>query len=180
MKIGFDLDGVIISTSDFKIDQYEKLTKVKLDKWQVNANVIDEYIKDKPTKRELERLSALFNNHPLVDSAFPAMMQKKATKHEFYLISARGRNEEGKEAARQNLAKYDLHLLFQERIFFVVGNMDKSPLIKSLGLDLYVDDRQDIVAQLPNSVGVLFDEHDLFKKTPDLFSRITSFNDLHL
>src|SRR3989339_1980602 len=112
IKIGFDLDGVIIDNTVFKSDVFYKKTGLHLENWNLNSNVIDNYISNIDLRREIDKLSATSIHKITTEKNVDKILLKIKSSAEIYLISSRGKSEDGLLAAQQTIEKLKIAHLF--------------------------------------------------------------------
>jgi hypothetical protein len=178
MKLGFDLDGVLIDNLPIKRDLAFKQKNLSLDLWMLNSNVIDTYITDTTFRREIDAKSAVFPGHPITEPCIDDVLSFLSPKLELYLITARGKSQEGIDCAKILVKKHKLDTFFGNNILLVKNKEEKISKINELGLDYFIDDRKDILLDLPRSKRVLYDPFGLFKSEADSFYLLSTLNEL--
>lgn len=178
MKLGFDLDGVLIDNLLIKRDLIFKQKNVSLDLWMLNSNIIDTYVTDTTFRRKVDAMSAVFSEHPITESCIDDVLSFLSQKLDLYLITARGKSQEGIDCAKILVKKHKLDTFFGNNILLVKDKEEKVSKINELGLDYFIDDRKDILLDLPRSKRVLYDPFCLFKSEADSFYFLSTLNEL--
>jgi phosphoglycolate phosphatase-like HAD superfamily hydrolase len=163
-KIAVDLDGVLLDNSFFKQRQFRNCG-LFLERWQLNSNVIDSYVSNVELRRKIDTLSAQSLHGRLVGDPRSTLLSLKRMGIKLYVISARGKSIEGKVAARHDMQELGILNEFDE-IYLLSSSSEKTKLLVELGIDLYIDDRLDVLlsAKEQGLKVVLFDEFELIKK----------------
>jgi len=160
-NIGFDLDGVILDNSYYKQSKFKE-QGLFLQRWQLNSNIIDEYVKNKKLRREIDVLSAQSLHHKLIGNPYHILATIKKQNKKIYIISARGKSSKGKEAALNDIQYLKIDKIF-DGIHLLSTYDEKVKLMQNLNIDLYVDDRLDTSHDVHNAgiSVVFFDEFKL-------------------
>jgi len=178
MKLGFDLDGVLIDNLPIKRDLVFKQKNLTLDLWMLNSNVIDTYITNTAFRREIDVKSALSSEHSITELCIGDVLSFLSQKLDLYLITARGKSQEGIDCAKILIKKHRLDSFFGNNILLVKDKKEKVSRINDLRLDYFIDDRKDILLDLPRSKRVLYDPFGLFKAEADSFYLLSTLNEL--
>ena len=117
IKIGFDLDGVIVDNTVFKSDVFYKKTGLHLKNWNLNSNVIDNYIPNIDLRREIDKLSATSIHKTATEKNIVKILLKIKSNAEVYLISSRGKSEDGLFAAQKTIEKLKIAPVFKNNVF---------------------------------------------------------------
>jgi hypothetical protein len=145
MRLGLDLDGVIIDHTDNKIAIAKKFG-FSLSREQTAADAMKSIIPT-PVRREIQKL--LYDNKewslgaPLVPGAIEALREIKENKVPFFLISRR-------KVPAKAIELLEIHNLWptffnQQNTFFVIEPEEKEVRTKEIGISHYVDDETDIL-----------------------------------
>jgi len=163
-NIGFDLDGVILDNSYLKQNEFQK-RGLYLERWQLNSNIIDDYITNKDLRRDIDTLSAQSLHRRLIGNPYATLAEIKKQGKKIYIMTARGKSSKGKKAALNDIQYLKFDKIFDE-IHLLSTYDEKVNLMKSLNIDLYIDDRLDTLYDVCNAgIGtVLFDEFNLVMK----------------
>ncbi len=164
LKVGFDMDGVIIDNTVFKSDLYRQKTGIKLECWKFNSNVIDDYITNTPLRKEIDKISAISVHHKTTEQNMRNILLEIKSHADIFLISSRGKSEEGVLAARQTIKNLKLDTIFGDNIFFTKNDGDKIEKIKFLEIDFFIEDRFDVISMLPKKTAILYDQFFQWKK----------------
>lgn len=170
LKIGLDLDGVIIDHA---------LNKIKLAKqygyFLKPAEASSEVMK-KIVPIEVKRFiqKGIYGKEGLTSKPIKSAKEilKEITKlfSVPYLISRRSQDEEGRKFALQWLKNNNfLTFLNQKRILFVDADIGKNPLCEKLNINVYLDDKIKVLNNLFSvKYKVLFDPYGHYHKSPPL------------
>lgn len=164
VKIGFDLDGVLVDQTKMKVEKFKELYNLSLERWQVTSNVIDFFVPDKTKRRNIGVLSGVHQHREFVESnTLEILTELTKQGNELYLISRRGKSQEGEEAGYEMIKKLGVGLLFNQRVFFCQTDEEKIDEINRIGLFAYIDDRFEVVDRLVDRVQlpILYDPFDL-------------------
>ena len=161
LKIGLDLDGVIIDHTDNKL-RLASERGFELEPWQTNSNVMHQFVPEEEYG-EIRRLAyneATIEAEP-VEMALESILELPG---ELYIVSARYQS-----SVRYAQNWLDQHRIYDsipaERIFFCSSEAEKKQHCHRLGLQFYLDDKLKVLNSLPFSVRrTLFDNHDISKK----------------
>jgi hypothetical protein len=157
MRIGLDLDGVIIDHRQNK-HVLARDYGYALEPWQANANVIRDVIPE-PHASDLHAklYSHLTLAAPPMDGAIEHLARLPG---EVFIVSAR-RERSAPYAEMWLLNSGILHQVIpKERIHFVGGGAEKPAAIERLGLDVFLDDEAGVLRGLPGSVRRFFFDPD--------------------
>lgn len=167
MKIGFDFDGVISENANFKCKKVKELYNLELEPWQVTSNIINTYIPDKKIRDHINLLSAQTIHHSFVDKQTISVLQELIDLGvELYIVTRRGKTEEGLKAAKDTINNLGLERFFKEIIYCETDN-DKIKKVKDMKLDLFIDDRVSVIKNIQDKdvkFPILFDEYSLIEK----------------
>ncbi|NDV96418.1 hypothetical protein D0T84_16070 [Dysgonomonas sp. 521] len=166
IRIGFDLDGVISENAIFKSKKIKELYNIDLEPWQLTSNIIDTFVPNKSIRRAIGSLSALTIQPNFVDKETISVLKTlKSLDIELYIISRRGKSNQGIEIAKNTIEKLKISDYFKE-IIFCETEEEKIEKIKEKNIDLFIDDRIEILNGISSNVHfpLLFDEYDLIKK----------------
>ncbi len=176
--IGFDMDGVIIDHTAFKLKLAEKFG-FKLKPKETHPDIIKKIIKD-PVLREIKRTlyedSRFSKSSLLMDGAKYGLELIKKQNLPFVLISRR----KDPKTSIQTLRFHGLwpNIFNSKNAFFVSEPEDKNIKAKELGITHYIDDQVDILEHLVDVKNkFLFDSFDIFKNNKN-YSRLTSWEEL--
>ena len=161
LKIGLDLDGVIIDHTNNKL-RLASERGFELEPWQTNSNVMHQFV----PKEEYDEIRQLIYNEATIE-AVPIEMALESIAEmpgELYIVSARY-----KSGVRHAQDWLDRHRIYDsvpaERIFFCSTEAEKKQHCHRLGLQLYLDDKLKVLNSLPYGVRrTLFDSHNLSKR----------------
>lgn len=166
VRIGFDLDGVINDNALFKCEKIKDIYGIHLEPWQLTSNVINTFVPDKSIRHDINNLSATTLHPQLVNKNLSQILQQLSDyEAKLYIISRRGKSNNGSKVARDIIRELNIEKFFDEIIFCETDN-EKVELIKQKNLDIFIDDRLCVIEGLQNSIHfpVLFDEYNLIKK----------------
>lgn len=157
-RIGLDLDGVIIDHTENKL-RLAAERGLELESWQTNANVMGEFVSPE-IYREIRDLAY----HEATLAASPvtgALAAIAGLDLELFIISARRL-----PSVRYAQSWLDEHRVYDhipaERIFFCGDELEKRQHCQRLGLQAYLDDKINVLRQLPITVRrALLDSHDI-------------------
>lgn len=159
MRIGFDLDGVILNNTLFKSQKLKEIYNLNLEEWKLSSNLIDIYVPDKKIRHHLGRLAGTSSNDYLVDGKCPKVLKAlHTTGFEIYLVSRRGKSNMGVENAYKSILKLDVKKYFAE-CHFCETEQEKADKIAELELTYFFDDRSEMIDSLTGRIEhpVLFD-----------------------
>lgn len=176
MRIGLDLDGVIVDHREHK----RRLAAARgfmLERWQTNSNVMGNYIPQEVYEELSETLyTRMTPDAPPVAGAIDALA---AIPGELYIVSARA--DDSVRYAQQWLLKHRLYdVIPAERIFFCGSGSEKRGYCERLGLSLFLDDKLSVLERLPpRTTKVLFDADDIARdlQLGDGTHVVSSWND---
>ena len=164
--IGFDLDGVLLSNTYFKRKKLMELYGMQCEEWMLNSNVIDDYVTDVDVRHHVGRLAGTSQNDRFVDGSTITYLEKiKALGWTMVIISRRGKSPEGHMMAQKSIECLGIADYF-ENVYFCASEKDKIATIKKLGVNIFVDDRIEVVTEISNQIeqAVLFDPFKLVKR----------------
>jgi len=161
LKIGLDLDGVIIDHTDNKL-KLSLERGFELEPWQTNSNVMGQFV---PEDKYMEILSQIYND--MTPKAWPVRQALESIAElsgDIYIISARG--HASIRYAQAWLDQHRIHdIIPAERIFFCGDESEKKQHCNRLGLQVYLDDKVGVLNTLPLNVRrMLLDTHDIANK----------------
>lgn len=167
LKIGLDLDGVIINHTINKI----KLAKQKgyfLKPAQTNSNVMKKFM---PINIYRTIQAGIYGKEGLSSTQMKdakKVLKKIMKLFPAHIISRRGIKKNQVKFAIQWLKNNNFFpLLDQKRIFFVSTDITKNTLCKKLGINVYLDDKIKVLDNLSSvKYRVLFDPYDHYYKSP--------------
>lgn len=156
LRIGIDLDGVIIDHTAHKLALARQFG-FDLEPWQTNSNVMGEFVSAEQYRAIKEALyMRMMDDIPAVKGAFDFL---DALPGELYIVSAR---KSGSIRFVQDwMMRHDFYgLIPADQIFFCNNKYEKRGHCERLALDAFVDDQAKVLHNLPPSVEcILFDEH---------------------
>lgn len=161
VRIGLDLDGVIIDHHDSKCRLAADFG-LALEPWQTNTNVIKEFMPLEAYRALQDRLyTSLTPTAPPVRRALETLAALPA---EFYIVSAR--TPVSIRFAQDWLGQHRLYdLIPAERVFFCGTAEDKRVYCERLGLHAFMDDKLSVLQLLPRHVHrILFDEDKIHER----------------
>lgn len=145
MRIGIDLDGVIIDHREHK----RRLAAARgftLERWQTNSNVMSRFV---PHEAYEQISRQLYTTMTPEAAPVPGALETLAKlQDELYIVSAR--NADSVRYAQQWLLKHRVYdLVPAERIFFCGTGAEKRGYCERLGLSLFLDDKVSVLDVLP-------------------------------
>jgi len=154
LRVGLDLDGVLIDHHGHKC-RLARERGIELERWQANSNLMRDFVPDRVYKDIRDSLYAdLTTEAPPVAGALEYLPLLHA---EVYIISAR-RPENIRYAQDWLLRNGVYNSVPAGRIFFCGSGSEKPGICRRLGVDLYLDDRLNVLEMLPaDTRKVLFD-----------------------
>lgn len=154
LRIGIDLDGVLIDHSGHKID-VAKRRGFALECWQTNSNVMGECLPNEVyTELQQEIYTDLTVDAPAVKGAIEAV---RSLDGEMYIVSAR-RSESIRFAQKWLLKHGMFDVIPADRMYFCGSKNDKREICDRLGMDMFIDDQAAVLNLLsPTMRRVLFD-----------------------
>ncbi|MBO5341198.1 MAG: hypothetical protein J6A73_00780 [Lachnospiraceae bacterium] len=159
LKIGFDLDGVILNNTYFKTQKLKEIYGIELEEWKLNSNLIDDYITNVDIRHHLGRLAGTSTNDQFVDADCVDCFQRLIDAGcELYLVSRRGKSDLGVINANKSIENLDIKKFFKGCFFCETEEM-KLNTIKELNLHCFFDDRIEVINGLDGAIPmpVLFD-----------------------
>ena len=159
-RIGIDLDGVLIDHRQHK-RQLAGDQGFLLEPWQVNSNIMQQYMPQDVYESLQEPLYAhMTPDAPPVAGALEVLSKIKG---EIYIISAR--RPHSVRSAQDWLVKHRVYdSVPAERIFFCGTGDEKRGYCERLGISVFLDDKISVLDALPGKTKrVLFDEDDVAK-----------------
>jgi len=93
----------------------------------------------------------MFFDTPEVENAYGSMLNLKNAGHEIHLVSKCGTSVEDKSIKWLNLWGY-FYIVPSHRAHFVRKRHLKAPMAQALELDIFIDDRQDIIDSMEGIV----------------------------
>lgn len=166
MKIGFDLDGVILDNTTFKVQKFKEIYNLDFEDWQLSSNIIDEYVPDKEVRRHVGKLAGKRDLVKLLDENCIDVFEKfKDDGNQLYIISRRGKSDEGQKAAWEAIEKLEIEKYFN-KIIFCGTESEKINTIINNGIDIFIDDRLEVIEGIYGKVNfpILYDNFELLKK----------------
>jgi len=157
MRIGLDLDGVIIDHRPNKLALARDFGYV-LEPWQVNSNVIDRHLEPHHHETFREKLyTHLTLSAPAMHGALEAISRLPG---EVHIISAR----RPRSAPYAEMWLMNCGLLHQvipkDRILFVGHPSEKRGHVERLGIEVFLDDELRVLHDLPENVHRCFFDSD--------------------
>ena len=177
MRIGFDMDGVLIDHTGAKILVAEKFG-IALAPEQTPSDVMRKMI-PRDILHEIQWL--LYDDKkyalrsPIMRGARPALKEIIAKDIPIFLISRR----KNQAVAVELLQKHGLWPVFfdEKNTFFVDEPEDKNSRAIELGITHYLDDEHRVLEKLTNVPNrFLFDKHRIYPDT-DLYRRVLSWQE---
>ena len=165
-KIGFDLDGVILDNTTFKVEKYKEVYNQNFEDWQLSSNIIDEYVPDKEMRRHIGDLASARNFTKILDENCISVLNRlKENGYELYIVSRRGKSDNGQKAARESIKQLDINKYFND-IFLCESEQEKINRIIDNKIDIFIDDRDGVVEGIYEKITLplLFDNFGLVKK----------------
>jgi hypothetical protein len=176
MKIGLDLDGVIIDHASSKILKAKELGyNIK------PCETLTHLIKKILTPEHYKELQTYIYgraslNAPAMESAIE-YIKKIASENEIFIISCRNISDGGDKLGLEWLKKNAvLNHITKEKIFFVPHDdvYAKNVAAKKLGIEIYLDDQLKILKEMSNvKTRVLFDQYDVSSPSLPYFKVIS-------
>ncbi|MEI7741393.1 MAG: hypothetical protein WCJ29_02710 [bacterium] len=161
LRIGLDLDGVIMSHREAK-QRLAVLRGFSLEPWQTNANVLRHHLPD----AEYQAIQKIIYGDatlaaPPVSGALESIIELSRTPGiELYLISAR-RTGIARDSAITWLRKQSvIDYIPEERMIFVERTADKPGPVEALQITHFLDDSLDALEPLPRNVAKYFFDED--------------------
>ena len=154
-RIGLDLDGVIIDHRPHKC-RLARERGLELETWQANSNIMKQFVPlDVYEDIQTPLYSHMTPAAPPVEGALEHLPLIKA---ELYIVSAR--RADSIRYAQEWLSKHRVYdAVPADRIFFCGSGAEKRGYCERLGLDLFLDDRLNVLEMLPERTRkVLFDQ----------------------
>ena len=184
MKIGFDLDGVILDNTSFKVESFKEIFGMDLENWQVSSNIIDDFVPDKEVRRHVGKLSGTRSASAFIDDSCIQLFKKlKAKNYQLFIISRRGKSIEGQMAAHKSIEELGIKDLFDSVILCEDEDIKNRSIIEN-EIEIFVDDRIDVIEKLQDRIALplLFDNFKLLKagkiKSDCDLKCVESFNEL--
>ncbi|MBI2463077.1 MAG: hypothetical protein HYV65_02475 [Candidatus Spechtbacteria bacterium] len=174
--IASDLDGTIADHTRTKIDLARQLGHSLTE-----GEAVSDIMKLKIPENDYTKIGAMvYGEDSLRASVMPSAKETieklAAAFGPIYIISRRGNGVEaeyGMKWIEQNI----IPPLSKENIFFVRDDAEKQLVAQRLGVSVYIDDRQNVLDQMPNVARrILFDPHDNFPHSK--YPRIHSWEEL--
>lgn len=154
LRVGLDLDGVLIDHHGHKC-QLARERGIELERWQCNSNLMRDFVPDRVYRDIRDSLYArLTTEAPAVEGALEYLPLLNA---ELYIISAR--RPENVRYAQDWLLRHGVYdAVAADHIFFCGSGSEKPGICRRLGVNLYLDDRLNVLEMLPEEMRkVLFD-----------------------
>ncbi len=184
MKIGFDLDGVILDNTSFKVKMFKELYDMNFEDWQVSSNIIDEYVPDREIRRSVGKLASTREIARILDTKCVEVLAKlKADGNELYIVSRRGKSDDGQKAALRTIKELNLGQYFED-IILCETEEDKINTIINRGINIFIDDRIGVAEGVYGKINcsLLFDNFELVDrhliKMEKPISCVRSFEDI--
>lgn len=177
MKIGLDLDGVIIDHTSNRIFKSRELG-YDIKPTQTPTHLIKKILAPDHYK-ELQA----FTYGPASLSAFAMEgvtrhLEKLASENEFFIISRRNIYDGGDKLGLEWLKNNGIFdFIPKENVFFVPHDEKgaKNIAAKKLGIKVYLDDQLKILEEIPDvKHRVLFDQHDVSSPPPP-YSKVVNW-----
>lgn len=173
LKIGLDLDGVIIDHTENKLALAAE-RGLALEPWQTNSNVMGNLLPPEDYREIRDQVYAdLTSEAPAVKGALESLGELEG---ELFIVSAR--RADTVRYAQNWLDRNRVYdLIPAERIFFCGDETEKKLHCHRLNLQMYLDDKLQVLTLLPLTVRrVLFDNHGLADRL-ELPQKISVVND---
>ena len=177
LRLGFDVDGVVINISELKAWIIKKEFKITIPSWQCRRKIIVPNVLTKDQYLKVQ--GAVFNSdlgllaNPISGALFYIL---KLFEEGHQIIEITSRKENGVEIARKWFSSRNINIE-------VMTKDERGSKVKAAtGLDLYVDD--DLHKLMP-MIGVgkhlfLFNHrHNEIKKEPSSIKRVDSWEDIY-
>ena len=177
MKIGLDLDGVIIDHTSNRIFKSKELG-YDVKPFQTPTHLIKTILAPDHYK-ELQA----FTYGPASLSAFvmdgaTEHLGKLASENEFFIISRRNIYDGGDKLGLKWLENNGIFNFIPEKNIFFVAHDEKGAknvMAKKLGLEVYLDDQLKILEEIPDvKTRVLFDQHNV-STPPSPYAKVVSW-----
>lgn len=143
LNIGLDLDGVIIDHTQNKM-RVAKSFGFKIKPEEIQSEVLKKIL-PKPIYRKLQK--AIYGNLTLKAQLTPdvfKILKQLSKDHQLFIISRRGKG--GSTSARAWLKKYKIFEIIQKKnIIFVEKAIDKNLWCKKLKIQIYIDDKVEVL-----------------------------------
>lgn len=166
IKIGFDLDGVILDNTSFKVEKYKEIYNKSFEAWQLSSNIIDKYVPDWKMRKEIGTLASARNFVKILDEKCIDLFESLVKDgYDLYIVSRRGKSDNGQKAAREAIKKLDLEKYFT-KVFLCESETEKINTIIDNQIDIFIDDRVGVVEGIYDKIPLtlLFDNFGLLKK----------------
>ena len=165
-KIGFDLDGVILDNTTFKVEKYKEVYNQDFEDWQLSSNIIDEYVPDREMRKHIGDLASARNFTKILDKdCIEVLKRLKENGYELYIVSRRGKSDNGQKAAKESIKELDIGKYFN-KIFLCESENEKINTIIDNQIDIFIDDRVGVVEGIYKKITLplLFDNFELVQK----------------
>lgn len=174
--IASDLDGTLADHTRMKL-HFAKEFGYALAKEEATSDIMKTKI---PFEDYKKITSLIYRTGSLHASVMPhakeAIQELIEMFGPLYVISRRGKGIEADYAIKW-LHAHLIPPLRRENIFFVEGDIDKQTVARKLGVTLYIDDKQDVLDQMPEVAHrILFDPHNNFPEST--YPRLHSWGEL--
>lgn len=166
VKIGFDLDGVLADQTLLKQIKFKELFGIDLERWQVSSNVIDDYVPDKTIRRAVGSIVGTSAHNNYVEQETEAhLMNLINLGHDIYIVSRRGKSEEGIAKGYDTIKNLKLDSIFKNRILFCSTEEEKIKKIVDFKFSAFIDDRVETINELVGKIDfpLLYDSFNLAK-----------------
>lgn len=166
IKVGFDLDGVILDNTTFKVEKYKEVYNKNFEDWQLSSNIIDEYVPDREMRRNIGTLASARNFVKLLDEKSLQLFEKLNEQgYELYIVSRRGKSDNGQKAAREAIKQLDIGKYFK-KVLLCESEEEKINTIIDNEIEIFIDDRTGVVEGVYEKINLplLFDNFGLLQK----------------
>ncbi len=179
MKIGLDLDGVIIDHTSSRIKKAGELG-YDLKPEETPTHIIKKLLSPEHYKEQQNYVYGPASlSAPVMDGA-SEHIKKLASENEFFIISRRNIYDGGDKLGLSWLEDSGFfEFVPKENIFFVPHDEKgaKNVMAKRLGIEIYLDDQMKILEEIPDvKTRVLFDQHNVSSPPPP-YAKVTSWTE---
>ena len=179
MKIGLDLDGVIVDHTSSRIKKARELG-YNVKPHETPTHVIKKFLSPEHYKElQAHVYGPASLSAPAMEGA-SEQIKKLALENEFFIISRRNIYNGGDKLGLKWLESNGLlDFMPKDKIFFVPHDERgaKNVVAKKLGLEIYLDDQMKILEEIPDvKTRVLFDQHNVSSPPPP-YAKVTSWTE---